>query len=176
MVVLGFHSSTLLSRLLFSSNMGKKKDLSAAEKCEMGECLGQDMKTLGISQKLKRGNHTFKRLVGDSEHTRVCAEKDTTRKVSARQIHWIKTAAATMPLQGSKQVFEAAGAFGVMPTSRCRILHRLAVMHSMQPPLTNAHNQKCSSGPRNSWRLIFKQLCSLLSAVQPWMVPMDGVG
>ena len=31
------------------------------------------------------------------------------------------------------------------------------------------------SGPRNTWRLIFKQCCSLMSAVKPWMVQMDWV-
>ena len=66
------------------------------------------------------------------------------RKVSARQIHRIDRAAAKMPIQSSKEVFEAAGASGVPWTSRCRILQRLAVMHkpSIQPPLTNAHKQK----------------------------------
>ena len=105
--------------------MGKKKDLSAVEKREIVECLGQGMKTLDISQKLKRDHRTVKRFVADSEHTRVRADKGTMRKVSARQIHQIKRAAAKMPLQSSKQVFEAAGASGVPRTSRCRILQRL---------------------------------------------------
>uniref|UniRef100_A0AAR2KR07 Uncharacterized protein n=1 Tax=Pygocentrus nattereri TaxID=42514 RepID=A0AAR2KR07_PYGNA len=66
------------------------------------------------------------------------------RKVSARQVHRIKRAAAKMPLQTSKQVFEAAGASGVPRTSRCRILQRLAVLYepTIRPPLTSAHKQK----------------------------------
>ncbi len=66
------------------------------------------------------------------------------RKVSGRQIHRIKRAAAKIPLQSSKQVFEAVGASGVPQTSRCRILQRLAVVHkpTIRPPLTNAHKQK----------------------------------
>ena len=102
--------STLLSRPTFSSNMGKKKDLSAAEKLEIVDCLGQGMKTLDISQNLKHDHCTVKRFLADSWHTRVRADKSTTRKVSARQIHWIKRAAAKMPLQSSKKVFEAASA------------------------------------------------------------------
>lgn len=48
-----------------------------------------------------------------------------------------------MPLQRSKQIFEAASASGVPWTSRCRILQRLAVMHkpSIRPPLNN-HKKK----------------------------------
>ena len=78
------------------------------------------------------------------QSTQVRADKGTTRKVSARQKHRIKRAAAKMPLQSSKQIFEAAGASGVPRTSRCRILQRLAVMckPSIQPPLNNGHKQK----------------------------------
>ena len=49
-----------------------------------------------------------------------------------------------MPLQSSKQIFEAAGASGVPRTSRCRILQSLAVVRkpSIRPPLNNAHKQK----------------------------------
>ncbi len=71
------------------------------------------MKTLDISRKLKRDHRSVKRFVADSEHIRVRADKGRTRKVSARQIRRIKRAAAKMPLQSSKQVFEAAGASGV---------------------------------------------------------------
>ncbi len=86
----------------------------------------------------------MKRFVADSEHRRVRADKVKMRKVSARQIRRIKRAAAKMPLQSSKQVFEAAGASGVPQTSRCRILQKLAVVHkpTIRPPLTNAHKQK----------------------------------
>ncbi len=102
------------------------------------------MKTLDNSQKLKHDHRTVKRFVADLEHIRVCADKGRMRKVSARQIHRIKRAAAKMPLQSSKQVFEAAGASGVPQTSRCRILQKLAVVHkpTIRPPLTNAHKQK----------------------------------
>ncbi len=55
----------------------------------------------------------MKRFVADSEHMRACADKGRMRKVSARKIHRIKRAAAKMPLQSSKQVFEAPGASGV---------------------------------------------------------------
>ena len=84
--------------------MGKKKDFSAAEKGQIVQCLGQRMKTLVISQKLKWDHCTVKRYVGDSEHRRVCADTDIMRKVSARQIHGIKRTAAKMPLKSSKQV------------------------------------------------------------------------
>ena len=143
--------SILLSRPQVSSNMGKKKDISAAEKCQM-QCLGKGMKTLDISRQLKRDHRTVKRFVADSEHRRVHADKVIMRKISARQIHRIKTSAAKMPLQSSKQVFEAAGASGVPQTSRCRILQRLTVVQkpTIRPPLTNAHKQKRSSGPRNT--------------------------
>lgn len=169
--------STLLSRPPFSSNIGRKKDLSTAEKHEIVECLGHVMKTLDISQKLKRDHHNVKRFVAESEHTWVRADKGTMMKVPARQIHQIKRAAAKRPLQSSKQIFEAAGASGALRTSRCRILQRLAVVHkpSIRPPLTNAHKQKRLSGPRTTWRLIFKQSCSLMSAIQPWKIQMDAV-
>ena len=63
--------STLLSRTQFSSNMGKKKVLSAAEKSEIVQCLGRGMKTLDISRKLKRDHRTVKRCVTGSEHRQV---------------------------------------------------------------------------------------------------------
>lgn len=85
--------------------MGRKKDLSASEKSEIVKCLGKGMKTLDISRKLKRDHHTIKRFVADSEHARVRADKGTIRKVSARQIHRIKRAAAKIPSYSSKQVF-----------------------------------------------------------------------
>ncbi len=121
--------------------MGKKNDLSAAEKRQIVQCLGQDMKTLDFSRKLKRDHRSVKRFVADSEHRRVRADKGRMRKVSARQIRRIKRAAAKMPLQSSKQVFEATG---VPQTSRCRILQKPAVVHkpTIRPPLTNAHKQK----------------------------------
>ncbi len=102
------------------------------------------MKTLDISRKLKRDHRTVNRFVADSEHRRVCADKGRMRKVSARQIRRIKRAATKMPLQSSKQVFEAAGASGVPQTSRCRILQKLVVVHkpTIRQPLTNAHKQK----------------------------------
>ena len=112
--------------------MGKKKYLNAAEKREIVQCLGQGMKPLYISRKLKRDHRTVKRFVADSEHTRVRADKGTMRKVSARQKHRIKRAAAKMPLQSSKHIFEAANASGVPRTSRCRILQRLAVMRKAE--------------------------------------------
>lgn len=124
--------------------MGKKKDLSAAEKREIVHYLGQGMKTLDISRKLMRDHRTVKKFVADSEHRRVRADKGTIRKVSARQIHRIKRAAAKMPLQSSKQVFEAAGTSKIPRTSRCRILKKFASVHkpTIRPPLNNAHKQK----------------------------------
>ncbi|CAI9607530.1 unnamed protein product [Staurois parvus] len=88
--------------------MGNKKDLSAAEKSEIVQCLGQGMKTLDISRKLKRDHRTIKRCVADSEHRRVRADKGTLRKISARSMHRIKRTAAKIPLHSSKQIFEAA--------------------------------------------------------------------
>ncbi len=109
--------------------MGKKYDLSAAKMRQIEQCLGQGMKTLDNSRKLKHDHRIVKRFVADLEHIRACADKGRMRKVSAIQICRIMRAAATMPLQSSKQVFEAAGASGVPQTSRCRILQKLAVVH-----------------------------------------------
>ena len=72
--------------------MEKKRDLFAAEKREIVECLRQSMKTLDISQNLKRDHRTVRRFLADSWDTRVRADKGTLRKVSARQIHRITRA------------------------------------------------------------------------------------
>ena len=87
----------------------------------------------------------MKRFEANSEHRQVRADNGIMRKVSARQIHGIRRAAAKMPLQSSKRVFQAAGASGVLRTSRCRILQRFAVVHkpTIRPHPTNAHKQKC---------------------------------
>ena len=115
--------------------MGKKNlsDLSAAEKSEIVQCLGQDMKTLDISRKLKCDHRTIKRFVADSEHTRVRADKGKMRKVSARQIRRIKRAAAKMPLQSCKQTL-----VGVPPTLRLAVVRK----PSIRPALNNIHRQK----------------------------------
>lgn len=69
------------------------------------------------------------------------------RKVSLRQMHWIKRA-AKMPLQSIKQVFKAAGASGVPQTWRCKMLQRLAVMHKpIQLLLNNAQAESAALGP-----------------------------
>lgn len=120
----------------------------------------------------EKHDHRIKRFVADSEHTQVCTDKGTTRKGFARQMHRINRAAAKMPLQSSKQIFEAA-ASRVPRSSRSRILQRHAVMHqpSICPPLTIAHKQKRRVGPE-IYGLIFTG--SPTSAVQLWMVLTDG--
>lgn len=65
--------------------MGRKKDLSSAEKREIVECLGQGLKTLDCSQKLRRDHRAIKTFVADSEPTQVHADKDRIREVFARK-------------------------------------------------------------------------------------------
>uniref|UniRef100_A0A3Q4MF61 Metal transporter n=1 Tax=Neolamprologus brichardi TaxID=32507 RepID=A0A3Q4MF61_NEOBR len=60
----------------------------------------------------------LQRFVAESEHTQVRSDKGTMMKVSARQIHEIKRAAAKRPKQSSRRIYEAAGASGALPTSR----------------------------------------------------------
>ena len=124
--------------------MGKKKDVSAAEKQQIVECLGQGMTTINIAKKLHRDHRTIKKYVADSEHTRVRADKGKLRTLSNRQLRQVKRAAAKMPCHSSRQVFEAAGASNVPRTTRCRVLQRFAAVRkpSCQPPLSTAHKQK----------------------------------
>lgn len=56
------------------------------------------MKTLNISQKLKRDHCTFKRFVADSQHTGFVQIKAPGQRFLS-DIHWIKTAAANRPLR-----------------------------------------------------------------------------
>ena len=102
------------------------------------------MDTLHIARQLKRDHRTVKRFMADSEHRRVRADNGKPRSISAKQIHRIKRAAAKMPLRTSRHVFDAAGAFGVPRTTRCRILQKLAVVRkpNIRPPLTNVHRLK----------------------------------
>ena len=124
--------------------MGKKKDLSAAEKRQIVQYLGQGITTLDISKRIARDHRTVKKFVTDSQHKRVRSDKGKIRKISAKQMRRVKTAATKMPLNSSKQVFEAAGASGVSRTSRCRMLKRLASVLKpvIRPPLNQAHKQK----------------------------------
>ena len=118
--------------------MGKKKDLSAAEKRQIVQYLGQGITTLDISKRIARDHRTVKKFVTDSQH------KGKIRKISAKQMRRVKRAATKMPLNSSKQVFEAAGASGVSQTSRCRMLKRFASVLKpvIRPPLNQAHKQK----------------------------------
>lgn len=124
--------------------MGKKKDLSAAEKQQIVECLGQGMTTINTAKILHRDHRTIKKYVADSEHTRVRADKGKLRNLSNRQLRQVKRAAAKMPCHSSRQVFEAAGASNVPRTTRCRVLQRFAAVRkpSCRPPLSTAHKQK----------------------------------
>lgn len=57
-------------------------------------------------------NHqSVKRFVADLwlKHRWVCADNGRMKKVSVRHIHCIKKAAAKMPLQSSKKLFETVG-------------------------------------------------------------------
>ena len=124
--------------------MGKKKDLSAAEKQQIVQYLGQGITTLDISKRIARDHRTVKKFVTDSQHKRVCSDKGKIRKISAKQMRRVKRAATKMPLNSSKQVFEAAGASGDSRTSRCRMLKRFASVLKpvIRPPLIQAHKQK----------------------------------
>ncbi|KAL6467070.1 hypothetical protein MHYP_G00248740 [Metynnis hypsauchen] len=106
--------------------MGKKKDVSAAEKQQIVECLGQGMTTINVAKTLHRDHRTIKKYVADSEHTRVRADKGKLRTLYNQQLRQVKRAAAKMPFHSSRQVFEAAGASNVPRTTRCRVLQRFA--------------------------------------------------
>lgn len=149
---------TLLSRLPFSTKMGKKKDLSAAEKQQIVECLGQGMATIKIAKRLHRDHRTIKKYVADSEHTRVRADNGKSRTLSYRQIRWIKRAAVKMPCHSSRQVFEAAGASNVPRTTRCRVLQGFAAVRkpSFRPPLSIGHKQKRLQWARQYMKTDFK--------------------
>ncbi|KAL6457422.1 hypothetical protein MHYP_G00343850 [Metynnis hypsauchen] len=66
--------------------MGKKKDVSAAEKQQIVECLGQGMTTINIAKTLHCDHRTIKKYVADSEHTRVRADKGKLRTLYNRQL------------------------------------------------------------------------------------------
>lgn len=59
-----------------------------------------------ISRKLTLDHLTLKRFVAEWRHAQVCANEGTLRKVSAKEIDLIQRAAATRPLQSSRQIFE----------------------------------------------------------------------
>src|SRR4029434_745080 len=153
--------------------MGKKKDLSAAEKRQIVQYLGQGITTLDISKRIACDHRTVKKFVTDSQHKRVRSDKGKIRKISAKQMRRVKRAATTMPLKSSKQVFEAAGA---SRTSRCRMLKRFASVLKpvIRPPLNQAHKQKRLQWAQDYMKT-FKLFCLRMSAVQPLMVLMDGV-
>ena len=66
--------------------MGKKKDLSAAEKRQIVQYLGQGITTLDISKRIARDHRTVKKFVTDSQHKRVRSDKGKIRKISAKQM------------------------------------------------------------------------------------------
>lgn len=66
------------------------------------------MKTLHISQNLRRDHRTVKRYVADSEHRWVRAGNGIMREVSARQIHRIKKHLLKCHYKTANRYFEAA--------------------------------------------------------------------
>ena len=123
---------------------GEEKGSLCCWKQQIVQYLGQGITTLDISKRIARDHRTVKEFVTDSQHKRVRSDKGKIRKISAKQMRRIKRAATKMPLNSRKHVFEAAGASGVLRTSRCRMLKRFASVLKpvIRPPLNQAHKQK----------------------------------
>jgi transposase len=124
--------------------MGKNKDLTAAEKAQIGRMLAAGSPILEIARQLQRDHRTIKRFTSDISRKRQRQPQRGFRRVTSREVTALKREVARAPLSSSREIFERAGVASVPKTSRCRILAAVA-QHCKAPAkssLTAAHRQK----------------------------------
>jgi transposase len=127
----------------FAINMGKKSDLSSAEKSLIVKSIANGMKTIDIAKEIGRDHRTVKKYVQNSQHERKRSDKGSMRKITPRKLRQIGRQLARKPLASSKEIFERVSAADVPKSTRCRILQGMASVRkpSTRPPLKNVHRE-----------------------------------
>lgn len=123
--------------------MGKKADLSSAEKSLIVKSIANGTKTSDIAKRIGRDHRTVKKFVQDSEYQRKRSDKGSSRKITARKLRQIGRELIRKPLASSKEIFESVSASDVPKSSRCRILQGMASVRrpSTRPPLKRIHKE-----------------------------------
>lgn len=130
--------------------MGRKCDLTQAEKDQCRILLSRGIDSLKISKKLGRDHRTIQRYVNEGVSGRKKYQKPGIRAVTPRQMRSLKLVIARKPFLSSAEIFESAGISGIPKSTRNDILRKLGNVKKQEAksPLTRLHRQK-----RKDWAL-----------------------
>ena len=105
---------------VLDTNMGKKRDLTDADRLKIASMLGYGKSTLEIAKNMNRDHRTIKRFVVSGQTKRKTAKRCHLRRLSPRDIRKLKVQTAKTPHATSKSIFENAGVPKMAKTARCQ--------------------------------------------------------
>ena len=103
---------------VFDTNMGKKKDLTDADRLKITSMLGHGKSTLEIAKNMNRDHRTMKRFMVSCQTTRKTLKRWHSRKLSSRDIRKLKVEMVKTPHATSKSIFDNAGVPKMAKTAR----------------------------------------------------------
>ena len=124
--------------------MGRKKDLTAAEKSKIVELLSKKYRTIEISKHLHRDHRTIKAFVSNSQKHRKSRVEKKRRKVTEADLRQVKRELTRNPLATSSAIFKACELTHLSRSTRCSILRDMGAVKKAQkrPPLNTKNQQK----------------------------------
>ena len=145
---------------VLDTNMGKKRDLTDADRLKITSMLGYGKSTLEIAKNMNRDHRTIKRFVVSGQTKRKTPKRCHLRRLSPRDIRKLKVETAKTPHATSKSIFENAGVPKMAKTARCQTLKSLAkVMKPIkQPPLSKCHKTKRVEWARKYMKTDFRNV------------------
>ena len=127
--------------------MGRKKDLTDAEKKKIHSLFSEGNDTLEIAKKIGRNHRTVQHYLNGGKlkrNTRKIEKNGGRRTVSERDLRKIRLSLARNKHKTSKQVFEDAGVPNISKNTRCRILKDIGKVKkpTKSCPLNPRHKSK----------------------------------
>ena len=108
---------------VLDTNMGKKRDLTDADRLKITSMLGYGKSTLEIAKNMNRDHRTIKRFVVSGQTKRKTPKRCHLRRLSPRDVRKLKFETAKTPQAMSKSIFENAGVPKMAKTARCQTLN-----------------------------------------------------
>ena len=140
--------------------MGKRNDITDADKSTIVAMLSNGQSTLEISKFLGRDHRTIKSYTNDASKKRTRKDSGKPRTVSRRQIVLLKRASAKLPLATSKNIFKEAQVECHSRATRCRVLSRVSKVRTAKktPPLSKANVLKRLEWAKKYVKINFKDV------------------
>lgn len=140
--------------------MGKRHDLTDAEKSTIVGRLACGSSTLSISKFLGRDHRTIKTFTADATKKRKRQEKRKFRAVDRREVTLLKKASAKFPFATSLNLFNEAQVNCPSRATRCRVLSSFANVRTAKkiPPLSEANVKKRLEWAKKYMKIDFKNV------------------